>query len=310
MQDVALTLGIGFVSGVLSGAFGIGGGIITTPAIHLLLGAPALIAVGTPLPVIFPSALTGAISYARRGVMDVRAGVICGVAGSATAVLGAWTTRLVGGQVVLLATAALILYTAADMVLQVLRPPRRGLEGSEEADAFKASSPTGKQAEGALEAGVSAAAGGAVVAEGNPASRSERAKPVSAGMTDSPSSTLRLILIGILTGFYSGFLGLGGGFVLVPMLTRWVGFDIKRAIATSLLAITILAVPGTITHALLGNIDWRIAAVLAAGVIPGAIVGARFTLGSAERTVRLGFAALLLAVGAWLAITSLTGGAA
>ena len=300
MRDLALTLGIGFVSGVLSGAFGIGGGIITTPAIHLILGAPALIAVGTPLPVIFPSALTGAISYARQGILDKRAGVICGIAGSATAVLGAWGTRLVGGQVVLLATAALILYTAADMVLQILRPPRLGLQASEEADAFRGV--------GALEADDSAGAGATGAAAGNPASRSERAKPVSAGMTDSHPSTLRLVLIGIVTGFYSGFLGLGGGFVLVPMLTRWLAFDIKRAIATSLLAITILAVPGTITHALLGNIDWRIAAVLAIGVVPGAMLGARLTLGSAERTVRLAFAVLLVAVGAWLAITSLGAG--
>ncbi len=135
MRELALTLGIGFASGVLSGAFGIGGGIITTPAIHLILGAPALIAVGTPLPVIFPSALTGTITYARNGVLDTRAGLICGLAGSATAVLGAWATRLVGGDIVLLATAALILYTAADMVLQVLRPPRIGLEAAEESDA-------------------------------------------------------------------------------------------------------------------------------------------------------------------------------
>ena len=300
MRDLAITLGIGFVSGLLSGAFGIGGGIITTPAIHLILGAPALIAVGTPLPVIFPSALTGAIGYARKGVIDIRAGVTCGLAGSATAVLGAWATRLVGGNVVLLATAALILYTAADMVLQVLRPPRLGLEGSEEADAFKRV--------GALEPDEGAEKSEAPAVEGDSVPRSERAKPVSEGVPSHPSPTPRLVLIGALTGLYSGFLGLGGGFVLVPMLTRWLAYDIKRAIATSLLAITILAIPGTITHALLGNVDWRIAAVLVIGVIPGAIVGTRFTLGAAERTVRLGFATLLLAVGAWLAISTLMGG--
>jgi uncharacterized membrane protein YfcA len=303
MRELALTLGIGFVSGVLSGAFGIGGGIITTPAIHLILGAPALIAVGTPLPVIFPSALTGAISYARKGIVDTRAGVICGLAGSATAILGAWATRLVGGNVVLLATAVLILYTAADMVLQAFRPPRLGLEGSEEADAFGA--PEGV---GAPEGSESVGGSRAFAVEASPAPRSKRAKPASEGAPARPQHTARLIAIGALTGLYSGFLGLGGGFVLVPMLTRWLAFDIKRAIATSLLTITILAVPGTITHALLGHVDWRIATVLAIGVIPGAIVGARFTLGSAERTVRIGFATLLLVVGAWLAVSALTGG--
>ena len=66
MQTQLTTLAIGFVSGLFSGAFGIGGGIVTTPAIRLILGAPALVAVGTPLPVILPSAITGAL-YATAG---------------------------------------------------------------------------------------------------------------------------------------------------------------------------------------------------------------------------------------------------
>jgi uncharacterized membrane protein YfcA len=130
------------------------------------------------------------------------------------------------------------------------------------------------------------------------------------GVFPPPAETIKLVLIGAVTGLYSGFLGLGGGFVLVPMLTRWLSYDIKKAIATSLLTITILAVPGTITHAMLGHIDWRIAGVLVIGVVPGAIVGARLTLGSGERSVRIGFATLLLVVGAWLAISTLTGGPA
>jgi uncharacterized protein len=323
MRELAITLGIGFVSGVLSGAFGIGGGVITTPAIRLILGAPALIAVGTPLPVIFPSALTGAISYSRAGVADKRAGIVCGIAGSATAVLGAWATSLVGGNIVLLATAALILYTAADMVLQVVRPPRLGLEAGEEADAFGphdgvgnlgadegSGARRGNEGQGALEASEDEGERTGFAPEGDSWPRSERAKPVSEAAPNRLAPTPRLILIGILTGFYSGFLGLGGGFILVPMLTRWLGFDIKRAIATSLVAISILVVPATVQHALLGHIDWRIAAVLAVGVIPGALLGSRFTIGSADRTVRLAFAVMLLLTGAWLAFKTLTGGLA
>jgi uncharacterized membrane protein YfcA len=303
MRQLLITLGIGLTSGVLSGAFGIGGGIITTPAIRLILGAPSLIAVGTPLPVIFPSALTGAINYARDKLVDVRVGVTCGLIGSVAAVLGAWATRLVGGNVVLIATAALILYTAADMVLQIVRPPRVGLAASEERDAF-------------CEPEVVAQEAGARVGEGSPSARdvaeaaslSVRAEPGSEGAPLRPPGWRALALIGITAGFYSGFLGLGGGFVLVPMLTRWLHFPIKRAIATSLLAITILAVPGTITHALLGHIDWGIALWLSVGVVPGAWIGSRITLGAADRSIRLGFALLLIVVGAWLGIATLAGG--
>jgi len=255
--DWLLAAVIGFASGVLSGAFGIGGGIVTTPAIRLLMGAPALIAVGTPLPVIIPSAITGALSYARRGLTDVRSGVILGLSGAATAVAGALLATRAGGTIVLLGTALLILYAATDMVLQVLRPPVAA------EDAADASRPT------------------------------------------PPPRMAGLVAIGALTGLYSGFFGLGGGFVLVPMLSRWMRFPIKRAIATSLVTVALLAIPGTITHALLGNIDWRIALGLAIGVVPGAMLGARITLGSADRAIRIAFATLLVGVGVWLATSEL-----
>lgn len=272
MVDWLLAAAIGFVSGVLSGAFGIGGGIITTPAIRLVMGAPALIAVGTPLPVIIPSAITGALSYGRRGLVDMRSGVAIGLAGAATAVFGALLATRAGGTAVLLGTALLIFYAATDMVLQVIRPP-------------KPTPPTAEEAEAVL------------ALEGR-----EPASGASEGSSAAvrPPAMVVLLGMGALTGLYSGFFGLGGGFVLVPMLTRWLRFPIKRAIATSLVAVALLAVPGTITHAILGNIDWRIALGLAIGVVPGALVGARITLGAAERAVRIAFAVLLVVVGAWL----------
>lgn len=248
---------IGFASGVLSGMFGIGGGIITTPAIRLLLGAPALVAVGTPLPVILPGALTGANEYRRRGLTDTRAGLAAGLAGVLSAVLGAWATRWVGGSVVLVGTAVLIAWAAADTVLQAVRPVR----ATHDADSSDA-----------------------------PEHRLARA----AGM-------------GALAGLYSGFFGLGGGFVLVPMLTRWLRLPMKRAVGTSLVAVAVLAVPGTVTHAVLGNVDWGLAAGLVLGVVPGAWVGARVTSVARDVHVRLGFAALLISLAIWLAASELLG---
>ena len=110
---------------------------------------------------------------------------------------------------------------------------------------------------------------------------------------------------GAATGLYSGFLGLGGGFVLVPLLTRWLRYPIKCAIGTSLVAIAILAVPGAITHVVIGNVDWAIAAGLTIGAIPGAVVGSRIGLGASDRALRLGFASLLALTGLWLAASEL-----
>lgn len=256
MLDWAVAALIGFASGVLSGAFGIGGGIVTTPAIRLIIGAPALIAVGTPLPVIIPSAITGALAYARRGSADLRAAVTLGVAGAATAVIGAMLASKVGGSVVLLGTAALIFFAAADTLWQIRRPVAPG-----------------------------------VAADG--------------GHPDIPP--VRLVAMGLLTGLYSGFFGLGGGFVLVPMLTRWGRMPVKRAIGTSLATVALLAVPGTISHAVLGNIDWSIALGLAVGVIPGASLGARITLGARDRVVRVAFSVLLIVAGVWLVASEAAG---
>lgn len=287
MRDVALTFGIGFVSGALSGAFGIGGGIITTPAIRLILGAPALVAVGTPLPVIIPSSLTGAYNYWRRGVADTRTALVCGLAGSLFAVAGAFATRFVGGAVVLVLTAAFVLYNAGSMIVAVLRAPKERSAGAEEADAFEPAA-----AEPAAE----------------PCAAEEPAVPrLPQGAAAEKPALARLFVVGALTGLYSGFLGLGGGVILVPLLNRWLGFEIKRAIGTSLFAISILAIPGTITHALLGNIDWGIAALLVVGVIPGAWLGARVTLRARDRAVRIGFAVMLLLVGVWLGLSELGG---
>jgi uncharacterized membrane protein YfcA len=111
--------------------------------------------------------------------------------------------------------------------------------------------------------------------------------------------------LGAGAGLTSGFLGLGGGFMVVPALVRFFGFSAKRAVGTSLVAVSLLALPGTIAHYLLGNVDVGLAAALAVGVVPGALAGARVTALAKDRTVRLGFAALLLAVGAMLAATEL-----
>lgn len=258
LADGLFTAALGFAAGMLSGAFGIGGGIVTTPVMRLLLGAPALVAVGTPLPVIIPTAIAGAWSHHRSGTADVRAGVILGVAGSVTAVVGAWSTGLVGGSTVLIATAVLIVWSAGDMVLQALRPP---------------------------------------------------VPPASlGGVGEVPGRrTASLIAVGLLTGLFSGFFGLGGGFVIVPLLTRWLHFSVKRAVGTSLVGVALLAVPGTITHAVLGHVDWALAAALAIGVVPGALVGAHFVRRARDNTIRISFAAFLIVVALWLAVSEIVG---
>jgi uncharacterized protein len=105
-----------------------------------------------------------------------------------------------------------------------------------------------------------------------------------------------LALTGLGAGFASGLLGIGGGVVLVPVMTGFLGMPLKRTVGTSLVVIAFMVIPGTIVHAILGHIDWAIFLWLSLGVVPGAVVGSRWTLRARERTLRLVVATFLMAV--------------
>jgi len=99
--------------------------------------------------------------------------------------------------------------------------------------------------------------------------------------------------VGAAAGGLSGLLGLGGGLVLVPGLSEVLGLPLKRAIATSLACVGIFAVPGTVTHAFLGDIDWRLALLLTVGAVPGARLGAAVAIAAKDRRLQLVVAVVL-----------------
>jgi uncharacterized membrane protein YfcA len=107
---------IGLASGVASGAFGIGGAVLSTPGIRWALDAPPLIAVGTTLPVIIPAALTGAWTYVRGGLVDRRFATTAAITGCAFSVIGALATKVIPGEILLVTTAALILFLSLRML--------------------------------------------------------------------------------------------------------------------------------------------------------------------------------------------------
>ena len=106
------TVLLGFASGFTSGAFGVGGGIITTPAIRLLLFQSSGIALGTPLPVIIPSALVGGLNYGRAGKVIPRIVLYCSLAGLIGTATGSLSTAYIDTRYLMIVTALLIMYMA------------------------------------------------------------------------------------------------------------------------------------------------------------------------------------------------------
>lgn len=233
---------VGLIAGILSGLFGVGGGIVMTPGFDAFLPVAPLVALETPLPVILPTSVTGALTYRQRGEIDVRAASWMAPAGFLGAIVGALGTEVVDTTILLLATAGLL----ASQSVGILRGAQRRSGG-----------------------------------------RARAATPPI------------LLGIGIVAGLVSGLMGIGGGIVMVPLLAGWLRMPLKRVLGTSLLTIPALAIPGTVVHAALGNIDWAVAAFATLGAIPGARIGANLALGTAERTLRsvVGGFMLLVACG-------------
>jgi uncharacterized membrane protein YfcA len=98
--------------------------------------------------------------------------------------------------------------------------------------------------------------------------------------------------VGFLTGVLSGALGVGGGFIRMPMLVYVVGIPTHIAVGTDLFEIVFSAGFGTITHALKGNVDIMMALVMQTGAAMGAQIGATSTRFFAGPRIRLLFSIL------------------
>jgi uncharacterized membrane protein YfcA len=100
--------------------------------------------------------------------------------------------------------------------------------------------------------------------------------------------------IGLVAGLASGYVGVGGGFIMVPLMLSLLNVPMKLASGTSLIAVAILAIPGTIEQGLLGDIDYIAGIAIACGSIPGAALGARLIKYVPERMLRILFGCFLL----------------
>jgi uncharacterized membrane protein YfcA len=114
-----------------------------------------------------------------------------------------------------------------------------------------------------------------------------------------------MIAIGLVAGFLSGLLGVGGGIVLVPLMVSLLHYDQHTAHATSLAAIFIIALAGAITFALSGEVDLPLAIALGVGGVVGSTLGATTMKQASTRTLQIAFTVLLVAAG----VRMVTGGA-
>jgi uncharacterized membrane protein YfcA len=237
----SLTFLAGAATGVMSGLFGVGGAVISTPAIRAL-GCSAALAVGTTLPSIFPGSITGYIRYRPENLVDWPAIRLTVPFGFVAAIIGAELAHVLpgAGHPLMIITAVLLMWSSYRLI-----------RGGDDLVQF----------------------------EGGAGSRPRQAA-----------------IIGAVAGLLSGLLGIGGGVLLVPAFRQYLRLPMKAAVGTSLVCVGIFAVPGTITHALNGGIDWRFALWLTIGVVPGARLGSNIAMKASDRRLRLIFGVFLAVV--------------
>ncbi|KAA9107689.1 sulfite exporter TauE/SafE family protein [Microbacterium rhizomatis] len=114
-------IALGLVTGVLAGLLGVGGGVVVVPALMLLFGTSDLIAKGTSLLMMIPTALSGTIGNVRRRNVDLLAAVLVGAAACTTTALGAWIATLVDPLLGNILFAAFLTFIAVQMAIRAVR---------------------------------------------------------------------------------------------------------------------------------------------------------------------------------------------
>lgn len=280
---VLILVGIGI--GVLSGMLGIGGGTIMVPVLRLGYGLDAFMATATSLFAIIPISLAGAITHIRARSCFPKLGLLLGIAGAVTSSAGVYLGSVSPSWLIMLAAAIIIVYSAFTMLRKALRMGKKGTDPSVAGGqkGTDPATPTGNKG-----------------TDLHDAHEAEQTPPCAFAFTRK--NVALAVVIGLIAGFASGYVGVGGGFIMVPLMTAWLGIPMKRTSGTSLIAIIILAIPGVIQQAFLGHIDYLAGIMLCAGAIPGAVLGARLVPRVPERTLRFIFAGLLAVAAVMLVI--------
>jgi uncharacterized membrane protein YfcA len=283
-----LLTGIGFLIGVLGGFFGVGGGFLGGP-LMFWVGVPMNFVVGTDLAHMTGKSIVAARRHRSLGHVDVKLGMMMIVGTVLGVELGArvieileaaGSVDLVVGIIYVFIQLAISVFTAWES-LKAIRMARSDGVKVHEAVGFE--------------------------------SLAKRMHSIDLPpMISLPGSGIEAISlwpvlgVGFFTGVLAGILGVGGGFVRMPLLVYALGIPTHVAVGTDLFEIMISAGFGTLTHAVKGNVDVLMALVMHTGAALGAQIGAVATRFFSGPRIRLAFSTLPL-IGAVMVLFKLLG---
>jgi uncharacterized membrane protein YfcA len=274
---MAVLLGLlGVFAGFVGGMLGVGGGIFVVPVLVLVFNLETRQAVGTSLVMIIFTALSATAAYYRQKRIDSKVGIVAGTVTVPGAAIGAYATRLFSSRNLAIIFGVVLFLMACLLIRRSYRPANR-------------------QAGNAM---------AFVNKPGIPNRAWKRRIVDSAGrIFEYDAKIYSGLLFLFLGGVASGFLGIGGGLIVVPILTAYVGLPVHLAVATSMLAMIFTSVSGVSTHILLGNILIEYAIPLVVGILIGAQLGASAAHRLKSIYLERIFAIVVLIMGALLILT-------
>ncbi len=279
MSTLLLALALGGMAGLVLGLTGAGGSIIAVPLLMwgldwtLVQAAPvAMIAVATAAA--FGTAVAWDVTYIRY-----RAAILMALASLLTAPLGLLAATALPVHALTGAFAAVLLLVAVRMGWQARAAPHETTV-------------------------VRAAVSGDEGRAGGPQCRLNP----SGRMIWTRACALVIGVLGAVTGFLSGLLGVGGGFVIVPGLRAVSEVSIHSAVATSLMAIALISTATVGSALLMGReLPWLVALPFALGALGGMLTGRKLATRIAGPRLQMGFSVLLIVVAAGFIVRALSG---
>jgi uncharacterized protein len=272
--NIFLLLAMGLAVGFISGMFGIGGGFLMTPML-IFVGISPAVAVATSSTHIAASSFSGAMSYWRRRAIDFSLALMLLGGGIAGTVVGVWlftTLRRLGQLDIVINFSYLFLLVSvgAAMVAEGLRAMLRARQGK----------PVELRRPGSH-----------TWIHGLPFKIRFKKSKIYV-------SAFPVAAIGLIMGFIGAILGVGGGFLLVPMLIYFLRVPTSVVIGTSMVLTLVTMASATVLHASTNHqVDAVLALILMVGGVAGAQFGARAGQKMRSDRLRLLLGILVLAVG-------------
>ncbi|KAG2482413.1 hypothetical protein HYH03_018648 [Edaphochlamys debaryana] len=284
-----LAVAVGAFAGVFGSFVGVGGGVIISPIIaNACKAIPQRVISGTSLAAVATTGAAAGSVYYASGAVDPTSAAIIAASALATTPLGARATKAFDCAS-LRRLMAYWLFLVAPLVplksylFKHHAGPAPGPAGAQAQAQAGPQGAAGSAAAGGSAGGTAEAAAGAKAVPGGEAAAEGAKEGQGGGRPVLKWRELRptdgvLVVTGAVAGFASGLLGIGGGTIVTPLLTLATGLPQLSVLGTSLTAMVVPSLVGLAQHARLGNVDWRMAAGLAAGTFVGSSAGGRVAL--------------------------------